>query len=170
MAHPGTPVPVGALLLNTFILFALIAKLGGPKIQAGLRARKDRIVGGMEAAAKMREEAEGQLAYYEDKLEKIEDEIERIKAQMREQSEAERERILEEAKGRRETLERDARLLIEQELKVAREELFHQAVADAVRTARETIEAQLTSADHERLAEDFLASLDEQIKQREALS
>ncbi len=157
---PGTPVPLGALLINSAILFFLRIKLGGPKIAAGLIERKKRVASGIEAAAAMKTEAEGQLEFYEEKLRKLDQEIENIRTQMREQAEAERRRILAEAKSEREQLERDAHVLVQQELKVARQELFQEVVAQAVRSAEETIKKQVNEADQQRLADDFLATLD----------
>ncbi len=157
---PGTPVPLGALLINSFILFFLLVKLGGPAIQKGLLERKKRVVSGIEAAAAMKDEASGQLAHYEEKLQKIDQEIEHIKNQMREQAESERQRILSEAKVRREQLEADARLLVSQEMKLAREELFREVVAQAVSSAEESIKKQMGAADQQRLADEFLSGLD----------
>ncbi len=157
---PGTPVPLAAVVLNSAILFFLLIKLGGPKILAALADRKKRVASGIEAAAAMKAEAEGQLAFYEEKLQKLDQEIENIRTQMREQAEAERRRILAEAKSEREQVERDARLLVSQELKLARQELFHEAIAEAVRTAEETIKKQVSDADQQRLADDFLATVD----------
>jgi F-type H+-transporting ATPase subunit b len=157
---PGTPVPLGALLINSAILFWLLIKLGGPKIRAGLVDRKKRVASGIESAAAMKAEAEGQLEFYEEKLRKLDQEIETIRTQMREQAEAERRRILAEAKSEREQLERDAHVLVQQELKVARQELFQAVVAEAVRSAEETVKKQVNEADQQRLADDFLATLD----------
>jgi F-type H+-transporting ATPase subunit b len=157
---PGTPVPLGALLINSAVLFWLLIKLGGPAIRKALLERKKRVASGIEAAAAMKAEAEGQLEFYEEKLRKLDQEIENIRTQMREQAEAERRRILAEAKSEREQLERDAHVLVQQELKVARQELFQEVVDQAIRAAEATIKMQVNEADQQRLADDFLATLD----------
>ncbi len=168
---PGTPIPLGALLINTAILFFLIGRFGGPGIRQGLVDRKKRIAGDIEKAAEMRKEAEGQLAHYEEKLEQMEAEMARIKKEMQEQAEADRARILEEAKERRSAIEREARTLIEQELNQARHEATLKAVSGAVAAAREEVKKNLGQQDHERLAQDFLGSLEAQMKKStEALS
>ena len=79
--------PVGALLINTAILFFLIGRFGGPGIKQGLKDRKQRIAGDIEKAAEMKAEAEEQLAHYEEKLAQMESEMERIKKEMAEQAE-----------------------------------------------------------------------------------
>jgi F0F1-type ATP synthase membrane subunit b/b' len=157
---PGTPAPVGAMVLNTVILVWLLVRFGGPAIRAGLTSRKQRVEGGIRSAAAMKSEAEDQLAHYEGKLERIDQEIERVRTEMREQAEAERKRILAEAKVRREQMERDARILLAHELKAAREVLFHEVVEGAMRSAEEAVRARLSREDQERLAEEFVGGLE----------
>jgi len=165
---PGTPIPLGALILNTAILFFLIGRLGGPGIRQGLAGRKARIAGDIERAAKMRAEAEEQLAHYEEKLTQMEAEMVRIKVEMKEQAEADRARILREAKERRTHLEAGARLMIEQELANARHDTTVKAVSLAMRAAREQIEKALQADDHERLSADLIASIESKLQSRGA--
>ena len=108
----------------------------------------------------MRGDAEERLAEYEDKLEHLDDEIERFKREMRETSELERTRVLAEAKERRARMERDAHLLIEQEIKAANQELIREAVASALDKATERLARGLTPADQQRMAEEYLAAID----------
>lgn len=168
---PGTPIPLGALLINTAILFYLIGRFGGPGIRQGLLDRKDRIAGDIQKAAAMRKEAEGQLAHYEEKLAEMEAEMARIKLEMQQQAEADRERILKETKDRRAAMEAEARQMIEQELSGVRHQAMLRAVSQAVDAAREEIRRNITAQDHERLTKDFLAGLEvETMKAKEARS
>src|SRR5688572_15136710 len=114
---------------------------------------------GMEDAAKMKAEAEASLAKYQKKLDEIDSEVARIKSEAKEQGEAESARILGEAKERRGRMERDARLLVEQELKAARENLMRDTVRAAVKSAEVTLAAKVGDADQQRLGEEFLASI-----------
>ncbi len=153
---PGTPVPVGVLLLNTAILFFILGRIGGPAIGQALVDRKKRIAGDIEAASKMKEEATAQLAHYEGKLAEMSSEMERIKQEMREQAEAERERILREAASRREAMEKEARALIVAELLDARQAIAKLAARHAVRLAQTQIVSALSADDQDRLAKEFL--------------
>lgn len=155
----GMPVPLGALLLNAAILYFMLFKFGKKPIADGLKARKLGIMKGMEDAAKMKAEAEASLAKYQKKLDDIDEEVARIKREMKEAGEAESARILSEAKERRARLERDARTLIEQELKAARENLVRDTVRAAVKSAEVTLSARIGEADHQRLGDEFLASV-----------
>jgi len=161
---PGTPVPLAALFLNTAILFYLLGRFGGPAIKKGLFERKKRIAGDIEAARAMRVEAEQQLAHYESQLSQMTAEMERIKSDMREQASMERTRILEEAKARREALEREAHVAIGQELSAAREAIARVFAREAVAAARKLVGGSLTETDHQRLAGDLLASVQQGTK------
>jgi F0F1-type ATP synthase membrane subunit b/b' len=85
--------------------------------------------------------------------------VARIKREMKEAGEAESARILSEAKERRARLERDARILVEQELKAAREVLLRDTVRAAVKSAEITLAGKINDADHQRLGDEFLASV-----------
>jgi F-type H+-transporting ATPase subunit b len=155
----GMPVPFGALALNAAILYFLLFKFGRKPIGDALKARKLGIMKGMEDAAKMKAEAEASLAKYQKKLDEIESEVARIKREAKEQGEAESARILGEAKERRARMERDARLLVEQELKAARETLTRDTVRAAVKSAEGMLTAKVVDADQQRLGDEFLASI-----------
>jgi F-type H+-transporting ATPase subunit b len=153
------PAPFLANIINAAILFGIVIVAGKKPVIEGLKKRKERIVQGMEEAGKMKAEAEKQLGEYEERLKHLDSEIARIKKDMRESAEAERHRILAEAKDRRERMERDAKLLVDQEMKAAREALMHETVAAAMKSAEEIIAKELVGADHDRLAGDYLATL-----------
>jgi F0F1-type ATP synthase membrane subunit b/b' len=155
----GMPVPFGALLLNAGILYFLLVRFGAQPVLNGLRQRKLAIMKGMEDAAAMRARAEKRLADYEQKLADIDQEVARIRREMKETGEAERARILREAKERRERMERDARTLIDQELKAAREVLLRDTVREAVKAAEEALRARINETDQQRLADEYLSAI-----------
>jgi len=157
----GMQPPLAAMLLNTAILFYVIYRFGNRPLSEALKKRKASIMQGMDDAARMKEDAADRLGEYEEKLAHIDEEIERLKREMREAGEAERARILAEATERRARVERDARLLIEQELKAARQELVREAVEGAIKSATEKLTKEIGMADHQRMAEEYLAALDQ---------
>ncbi len=156
---PGTPVPFGALLLNAAILYYLLFRFAKKPISEALVNRRNSVMRGMDEAARMKRDAEKRLAEYEAKLKNIDEEVERVRREMREAGELERTRILAEARARRERMERDARLLIEQELKAAREALIAETVEAAVRTAKSALSSQINLGDQQRLADEYLTGL-----------
>jgi F-type H+-transporting ATPase subunit b len=156
---PEMPAPFGALLLNAAILYFILFKLLGKPILDGLKTRKDTILRGMDDAARMKRDAETRLEDYEEKLDHIDDEIERVRSEMREAGQVERQRILKDAKERRARMERDAKLLIDQELKAAREELMREAVRAAVSSASSTLQSRINASDQTRLADEYIGGL-----------
>ncbi|MEO7033723.1 MAG: ATP synthase F0 subunit B [Polyangiaceae bacterium] len=155
----GTPIPFGAMLLNSAILYYLLVKFAKKPIAEALKSRKATLLRGMEEAAQMKSEAEAQLAGYEEKLATLDQEIERVRADMRSAGESERKRILAEAKEKRTRMERDAQTLIGQELKAAREGLTAEMVKSALKSAESTLRAKITAADQSRLAEEYLSGI-----------
>lgn len=155
----GMPPPFLANIANAVMLFAVLVTFGRKPIAEALKQRKERIVAGMDEAARMKAEAQTRLAEYEDRLKRLDQEVERIRAEMRESAEAERKRILAEAKERRERMERDAHLLVEQELKAARDALLRETVTSALTSAEEILASRLTDADHDRLTSEYIDTI-----------
>ncbi|HEY5961083.1 MAG TPA: ATP synthase F0 subunit B [Polyangiaceae bacterium] len=155
----GMPVPFLATLINWGILVGLIVMLAKKQLPAALAKRKATIVQGMDEAKKLRDESARRLHEYEDKLARIDNDIERIKDEMQRAGKQERDRILAEAVERRTRMERDARRLIETELEAVKETLRREVVDGALRDARNNIETQVASDDQQRLFDEAMASL-----------
>ena len=159
----GMPVPVAAMLVNTLVLFWLLAALGKKPLRQALRKRKERIMQGIDDAARMKKEASLRLAEYEAKLANIDDEIERIKKEMRAAAEADRERIVREAEERRKRMERDAQLLFEQELSAAREALRIQAAEYAVHAAEKLLRQRMDEATEQKQRTVYLEQIEKAV-------
>jgi F0F1-type ATP synthase membrane subunit b/b' len=156
---PGMGVPYAVMVLNTAVLFLLFYHYGRRPLREALRKRGEGIMRGMSEAGKMKEEAALRLQEYRDKLAHLDDEIERVKRELREAGEAERERVLREAREKQKRIERDARLVIESELKAAREQLAADAVRSATRAAAALLESQVTATDHDRLGQEYIEAI-----------
>jgi F-type H+-transporting ATPase subunit b len=155
----GMPVPFLAYVLNAFALYAILYTFAKKPVAEGLKRRKATIERGMKEAAELRAEARRRLEEYEQKLASIEEEVERVRRDMRRDGELERARILTEARARRERMERDAALLVEQEFAAVREVLLRETVQAALKSATEALKARVTPEDHARLADEYLARL-----------
>jgi F-type H+-transporting ATPase subunit b len=155
----GMPAPFGAWLLNAALLYGVIYRFAKKPLAEALKNRKSGILRGMNEAKRMRKDAEARLADYESKLERIDQEIERVTREMREAAAAERQAVLKEARERRERMERDARLLIEQELAAARDGMKRELVSQALSSAADTLKNRLTEEDGRRLADEYLSGL-----------
>ncbi len=156
---PGMASPLVALLFNTALVFGLVYYFGRRPLAEGLRARRDAILKGIEEAAAMKRDAAARLAEYQDRLDHIDEEVARVEREMRAAGEAERERVLADARQRREVMERDARTMVALEAKAALEDLRASAVRAAMARAREVLASQATAADQRRFMDDYLTAL-----------
>jgi F-type H+-transporting ATPase subunit b len=155
----GKTPPYVAMLINFAVLAGAYYMLGKKGVTEGLKARRQAIAKDIEEAQRMKHEAEERARVYLDKLAKLEDEMRMARDSLVHAGEAEQERIVKEAEAKAERMRKDAEFLVEQELKQIRADLLREAVETAVRAAEDLLKARVTPADHERLAEDYLADL-----------
>jgi F-type H+-transporting ATPase subunit b len=153
------PVPFAAQLFNSLLLIGLLVKFAKAPIAKGLAERRQRISRGIDEATAMRAEATEQLRVYRAKLDNLDSEIERVRREMRESAESERKRVLEEAGVRRLRLEQEAKLLIDRELSMVREELTRATARAALESARELLKRSVSTDDHRRLCDEYLHNL-----------
>jgi F-type H+-transporting ATPase subunit b len=156
---PGDPPPFLASLINFGILVLIVNRYGRKALSDALVKRKEGITREIDEATRMRKAAEERLQQYEAKLAKISDELERVRREFREQGEREKERIIQEAKERRERMRSDTEIVLGQEAKQMRQELLSEVVAHATRVASEILSKNTTLGDHDRFAESFLNQL-----------
>lgn len=155
------PPPFLASIMNFGLLAFIIYRFGKKPIGEALQKRKQTIMGDIETATNLYNEAERRREEYEDKFEHIEETLEQLKAEYAAQAEIEKKHILAEAEERRARMRRDAEFRIEQELKSAKVELLQEAVIGAVKAAEDIIRLRATTQDQETLAQEYLKAVPE---------
>ena len=155
----GTPPPFLANVINAGLLFYILIAAGKKPVAEALKKRKERLIGAMEEAGRMKADAQVTLSEYEDKLKRLDEEVARIRREMREAADLEQKKILSEAKDRRVRMEKEAALLVEQERKGAREALIRETVSNALKAAEDILVKQLGEGDRDRLAKDYLNTI-----------
>lgn len=153
------PPPFLASLLNFGILAFILYRFGRKPLAEALVKRKQEIMAEIETATKIKEDAEARLEEYEDNLENIEAKLAEVRAEYAAQAEVEKKHLLAEAEERRVRMRRDAEFRVEQERKAARDELLREAVVAATAAAEELVRKQISRADHDRMATDYLAAV-----------
>jgi F-type H+-transporting ATPase subunit b len=154
----GTVVNFGALLL----LFGwVIRKKGNP----ALAERRKQVEAELEEAKRLRAEAEARHMETATRLEKLDQEMVQIRGDMIKAGEAERDRIVAQAEEKAARMRKDTSFLIEQQIKQLREDLTREAASAAVVAAQELLQNATTDADQDRLAEAYLARLDQVIEE-----
>ena len=151
--------PWGAYAINLAILLSAYYYFGKKPVANFLAQRRANVAKEIEEAQRLRKEAEARAAKYQEKLEHLEADLEGAKKALVDAGVAERERIIKEAEEKAARLERDAQFLIEQELKQMRLDLIRETAEAAVTAAEDMLRKRVTQADHERLAEEYLAQL-----------
>lgn len=152
-------VPYVVYFGNFALLIGLYVYFGKKPIAEGLKSRRDSIAKEIEEAQKMKKEAKQRAKKYQAKLEGLDDELASAKQGLIEAGEADKARIVREAEEKAARMNRDAAALLEQETRQIHEDLVNETVEAAVREAEELLKKRVMPEDHERLAEDFLASL-----------
>ena len=109
--------PYGVMLANFAILMTMYYALGKKPIAEGLKSRRANVAKEIEDAQLMRHEAEERALKYQEKLKHLEVELTETREALRGAGEAERQRIVKEAEEKAARMERDAKFLVEQELK-----------------------------------------------------
>jgi F-type H+-transporting ATPase subunit b len=153
------PPPFFAAILNLGVLGFLIYRFGKKPISEALLKRKQTIMGDIDTASNLRQQAEKRLREYEARFEQMEETAEALRAEYAAQAQLEKKHVLAEAEERRTRMRRDAEFRIEQELRAARIELLREAVQNATAAAEDMIRKGSAQADNDRMAEDYIAAV-----------
>lgn len=163
-AHHAAPYAqlkdFGYRLFDFLILAALLVWAARKADLKGiLNARRARIAKALREAEEARDEAERKLAEYSEKLARATREIDDIQAAIREDGEAEKNRIIAEAKETAERIREQARISARQEVETARAELRAETARLAVRLAEETLRGSFSRTDQDAIVDEYLSKV-----------
>jgi len=142
--------------LNLVILIAVLVYFARKPLQAYFEKRRSEIQGDLQSAADQLATAETTYAKWQRRMIDLEGELDGIHAKSRQRAEAERERIIEDARAAAERIRRDATAAVELELRRAREMLREEATQLAIELAGERLSREVTDADRDRLVDEFI--------------
>lgn len=146
--------------LNLAILVAALVYFARRPVQDFFAARRGRIRGELDGAARALADAEGRHAQWQRKLMELDRELERIRELAQQRAESEREHILADASAAAERVRNDARAAVDQELRRARAELRREAADLAIELAAQTLRTRVTDADRARLVDEFIETIE----------
>ncbi|MCP3958676.1 MAG: F0F1 ATP synthase subunit B [bacterium] len=147
------------LVVFGLVLFVLGKYAWGPLLES-LQAREDFIRESLETAKKDRDEAEGRLKQYDDKLTEARAEATAIVEEGRRDSEVLRQRIEEEAKVEAEKMIQRAKREINIAKETAVKELYGLSGTLATDIAARIVGRELKTEDHQRLIDDSISELE----------
>jgi F-type H+-transporting ATPase subunit b len=142
--------------VNLVILLAVLVYFARKPLQAYFEKRRSDIAGELQSSADELATAESTYAKWQRRMIDLEGELDEIRATSRQRAEAERERIIEDARATAERVQRDATTAIELELRRAREILREEATQLAIELAGERLSREVTESDRDRLIDEFI--------------
>ncbi|HYD50400.1 MAG TPA: ATP synthase F0 subunit B [Terriglobales bacterium] len=156
-AIPWSTLAFSAINLGIFLM--ILRRLALPPIRSWVAERRELVVRELEEATAIRGEAERMKAEWQRRLANLDDEIELMRAQAKQDIERERERILAAAHAAAAALQRDAQRLAAAEGKQLEAQLRAEAARKAVGIAEERIRREWNDADQRRLVSEFLTQV-----------
>lgn len=150
----------GWRVLNFVVLAGiLIWAIKKANVKGSLVDRQAQIEKNLREAREAREAAEAKLKEYTDKLAKANQEVDELRAAMLKEAEAEKVRIVAEAKLSAEKVALQASQAADQELLKARAELRAEAARLAVELAAGKLSGAVQKADHDRFVQEYLGKV-----------
>ena len=146
--------------INLAILLWLIVKFAGPSVSAALKGRTQQVTQDIDEAAKLHAEAQAMLDEYGALLAGFEARSTELLEDYRAIGQAERDRLIEEARVEAERIRAEASRLADNEVARARERLEAEIVDLAVAKAEGMIRDQLSDDDHHRLITEYFGQLE----------
>jgi F-type H+-transporting ATPase subunit b len=144
---------------NLLLIIGILVYALRKPLPAYFTQRRQSIQDEIEEANKVRDEAEAKLAEVDSRMKALDSELADIRSQARQNAEAERQRLLEEARQDGEKIIAAAEREVGNLRRHAREELKQYASHLALEMAEEQIRQSIGDEDEERVVERFFAQL-----------
>lgn len=157
LGEQNAEAPAIGWLSITFFLFLFIVWRGVRRpLTSYLEARSDEVKNALEEARIAQAEAEARAQEYEDRLARLDDEIDAMKAEFKSQGEAEVKRLEQAGKHAAARIQKDAEDTIAAEYERAQQALKAEAAKIALDLAERDIRAGISAGDLGRLEQTFL--------------
>ncbi|HAN31371.1 MAG TPA: hypothetical protein DCQ06_07220 [Myxococcales bacterium] len=149
----------GYYLIDFAVFLGILVYFGRKPIAAALDSRYKTVVAEIEAAKEVREKAQAKYDEYTARMERLETELAELLSDVREGTELECQRILEDAKASADRIAAEETARVAQEGKKIREELATQAVETAMQLAAQRIQAQMSDKSQDALVQSVISDL-----------
>ena len=160
---PGPMDPTGIFrhLFNLVILLGLLGLALKTPIRDFLAFRRTTVKEQLDEAWDAKTDAENRYSELQGRLDNFGDEIEAILTRVREDAEAERQRIFSQAERSAAQMETAAQRTVEEEVRRVRSELRTEAIDLALELAKSNIGNSVAEDDHKRLTSNYLSRMQE---------
>jgi F-type H+-transporting ATPase subunit b len=168
-ARPGlievmTSTQFIASILNFAILVGVLVYFGRKPIAGFLAARRRAVEEGMAEGARIKAEAEAKHREYSARLAQLDNEVAKLRAEMRDAADKEKARILEETENRVKRLKQETDRLIEQQMQQLHTDVMREVIDTAVASAEQVLKDKLNAQDQQRLAREYLVQINKTAK------
>lgn len=150
----------GYYIIDFLVFVGILVYFGRKPIAAALDGRYKTIVQEIDEAKQLRDQAQARFDEYKERLSHLETELATVIADVREGTQLECQRILEDARATADRIAAEEAARIAQEGKKVREELAAHAVDVALKLATGQIEQKLDAAHQQQLIDQVIAELD----------
>ena len=158
--HRHMPPPFAFAFINFAVFAVIIYRLAAKPLREFVLSRHLKIKQDLESAAEFNRLAAENLRLCQDKLAGIDAAVNALVESMRQQSSAEKTRLLKSAKEEATRMKRDAETRITQELAVVREELRREVVEAVLASAQQLLKTKVQASDQQKLAEKSVAGME----------
>jgi F-type H+-transporting ATPase subunit b len=144
-------------LVNFGVLVAVLGWFGGRAINKALLDRHQQLKADLVAASEARAAAEKRAAEQEKRLASLEGEIAGIRAGIKQEAEAEKQRLIAAAEERAKRIGDETKFLLEQQVKEAEATLKREVAEAAVKIAEALVTRSLNAGDQQKLVDTFIS-------------
>ncbi len=159
--HGASVMEIIFPLINFLIFLYLVKRFLVPVIKGHIHGRREEILAAVKEADDGKKRAEESVKEYQSRLSRLAQEMGGIRDMLRQEGEAEKGRLLQEAQELSARMKQDADFLTDQEIKIARHQLRCEIARLAQETAANAIQRRMTEAERNRLVEEFVVELGE---------
>ncbi|HOJ43994.1 MAG TPA: ATP synthase F0 subunit B [Syntrophorhabdaceae bacterium] len=145
--------------INFAVLVGLLIKFAGKPLKNYLANRHKAIKQKYEDAERALKEAEALKAQYEEKLSRLNDEIEAFKKSVMEETEREKQKILAEANQFAARIKEQARLTYEQEAKEIMGRIKEEIAKMTMEKTEKILREKFSKSDHMRMVDEFIEKI-----------
>jgi F-type H+-transporting ATPase subunit b len=146
--------------LGNFLIFAfIIVYYALPPVRNFLRSRRDEVIALIQEASAKKQRAEAIVQDYRERLARLDQEVQAIKASLQAEGEREKTKLLSEMQTLAVKIKEDTRFLADQEVKAARQKIREEMASQAEATARDLIQRHISATDQGRLVEQFIQDI-----------
>lgn len=151
----------GYYIINFLVFVGILVYFGRKPLAASLEKRYQEVAREIEAAREAKLAAEQRLQDYQAKMARLEDENQRMLAEMRAGTQVEMDNILAEARTQVARLTAEQALRLEQESKRLRDQLQREAASKALQMAEAIVRQRMDAAAQAKLVDQTLSELEQ---------